>query len=231
MAGFAVFMTILIFGSISLAVAAILSICLYFFAKKRTLRERRKHNKLINVSTLAPFLALAWLTIAFLIHVEISSRLAHQDSGFSPDPYVTLPNGYVLGSANYQDGYIVAPGYSTGVAVAGPGYVRSIVNLEWKGDNFTGTQYDFETSSVRRFVFDTRTQAFDAYPMGPLTWDASRKDEKVKISYWKLYQQYRHHWPTYVLVFLIVAGESAIVFWVWKLWHPSVSFAPSIVRN
>jgi hypothetical protein len=94
--------------------------------------------------------------IAFLIHVQISNRLAHQDCGLSGDPYVTLPNGYVLGSLNTYSGYIKAPGYETGGPVAGPGYVRSIIDLNFSDPYFVGTQFDHETSSVRSFVFDTR---------------------------------------------------------------------------
>ena len=59
-------------------------------------------------TTVAPFLAFSWLIAAFVLHVLISNNLAHQDCGFglSPDPWVTLPNGYVLGSHNTYDGYI-----------------------------------------------------------------------------------------------------------------------------
>lgn len=166
---------------------------------------------------MAPFIGLVWLVFALLLHVETSNRLAHQDCGLSGDPYVTLPNGYVLGSHNTYDGYIKAPGYETDVPVAGPGYVRSIIDLQFTDGNFVGTQFDFKTSSVRRFIYDTRTQEFSSSPEGPLSWDAANTNaQEGANSYWKLYAQYRHYWPNYILLVLIIAGEGSIGFWVWK---------------
>ena len=121
MAGFAVFMTILIFGFLGIFVASVLSVCLYVFAKRKVRREGLVGHRLTVVSSFSPFLGLLWLLVALLLHVQISNRLAHQDCGLSGDPYVTLPNGYVVGSLNTYDGYLVAPGFKTDTPVAGPG--------------------------------------------------------------------------------------------------------------
>jgi hypothetical protein len=162
MAGFAIFMTVLTYGFIGLVVACILSVCLALIARQRLLSDSPNRRKIIATSAVSPFLAFLWLIAALLIHVQISNRLAHQDCGFSPDPYVMLPNGYILGSANTYDGYIKAPGYETDVPVVGPGYVRSLIDLQLTGDYFIGTQFDLKTSQVRHFVYDTRTRAFQA---------------------------------------------------------------------
>ena len=185
------------------------------------------------MSTLAPFLALLWLIVALVLHVEISNRLAHQDCGFSPDPYVTLPNGYVLGSQNTYDGYIKAPGFEMDVPIAGPGYVRSIIDLQLSNGDFIGTQFDLKTSATHHFVFDTRTrsyqvtdkdgsqapspQASDSTDLNAWTAAETHAHDDAN-SYWQLYAQYRHHWPNYILALLIITGEGAIGFWVWKLW-------------
>src|SRR5262249_31071787 len=161
MAGFAVFMTILTVVFFGLVVASALSVTLRLIAKRRIRKGERSQDAMV-VGTAAPFLGLLWLMVAFLIHVQISNRLAHQDCGLSGDPYVTLPNGYVLGSLNTYSGYIQAPGYETDVPVAGPGYVRSIINLKFSDPYFVGTQFDHKTSSMRSFVFDTRTREFHA---------------------------------------------------------------------
>ena len=177
---------------------------------------------MIALIALAPFFALLWLVAALLIHVQISNRLAHQDCGLSGDPYVTLPNGYELGSHNTYDGYIKAPGVETDVPVAGPGYVRSIIDLQFSNGVFTGTQFDFNTSSVRHFTYDTRTRSFQSSPEGPLSWDAANTQaQQGANSYWYLYPKYRHHWPNYILLALIIAGEGAIVFWVRRIWKTS----------
>lgn len=219
MAGFAVFMTILTYGVFAIVGACVLSLLLYRHAKKRLRNEGPNRRTSVVVSALAPFFGLIWLVIALLIHVEISNRLARQDCGLSGDPYVTLPNGYELGSHNTYDGYIRAPGAETDVPIAGPGYVRSIIDLQFIDGKFVGTQFDFKTSSIRRFVFDTRTQTFQSSPEGPLTWNASNTEaQQGADSYWTLYARYRHHWPNYILLALIFGGEGAIGFLIWKSW-------------
>jgi len=40
-------------------------------------------------------------------------------------------------------------------------------------------------------------------------------------SYWKLYSQYRHHWPGYILIALILSGEVAIILGTRSLWLQS----------
>lgn len=218
MAGFAVFMTVITDGFFSLLAAAVLSFSLRWLAKRTVRDVETQSSRLISVATFAPFLGLIWLMAALLIHVQISNRLAHQDCGFSPDPYVTLPNGYILGSLNTYDGYIVAPGFTTSVPFAGPGYVRGLQTLEYENGYFTGTQ--FERMGSHSFVFDTRTREYLRSPdQDPKTWQEAMTSAPDKgDSYWVLYAQSRHRWPNYVLLALIAAGEGAIIFWVWKLW-------------
>jgi hypothetical protein len=233
MVGFAVVMTILMYGFLGLIATSILSLCLCFFAKRRFSKEGNYRQRVAVASALAPFLALLWLVVALLIHIVISNGLAHQDCGFSPDPYVTLPNGYVLGSHNTYDGYIKAPGFETDVPVVGPGYVRSIIDLQLSNGYFIGTQFDLKTSRMRNFVFDTRTRVFQASETKDSVSKASQGSDTDNLaawtaaetsvhndatSYWNLYAQYRHHWPNYVLMILIIVGEGAIGLWVWKLW-------------
>jgi hypothetical protein len=188
---------------------------------------------------------LLWLAVALLLHVQISNRLAHQDCGLSGDPYVTLPNGYVVGSLNTYDGYFVAPGFKTDTPVAGPGYVRSIIDLHYSEPNFTGTLFDNDTTTVRSFVFDTRTRTAQLstpsgqsiHAMNPYHPDAADMDawtaandeaQRGPNSYWKIYYRYRHHWPNYVLLAMILAGEGAIVFWVRKAWAATPTQGPEI---
>ena len=224
-------MTAFVYVSISFLVACLASLCLFIYAK-REVREGRNNHEVILASASAPFLALGWIVIALFIHVAISNGLAHQDCGFSPDPYVTLPNGYVLGSANTYDGYFVAPGFKTDVPVASPGYVRSLIDLKYSGDLFTGTQFDLKTSEVRNFVFNTRTHSFQAFEEHEIAgvegatsvdqgkWGAAEARAHNDIdSYWVLYAQYRHEWPDYLLALLILTGESAIAFRLWQKWR------------
>jgi hypothetical protein len=134
MAGFAVVMTIFTYGIVGILGAGVLSLILFLKARRKLRDEGRRDHSLILKSVAAPFLGLAWLLVAVLIHIQASNRLAHQDCGLSGDPYVTLPNGYEVGSHNTYDGYIRAPGSRTDVPVAGPGYVRSIISLHLEDD-------------------------------------------------------------------------------------------------
>lgn len=232
MAGFAVFMTIVGFAFVSLPIASLLSVVLYRVAKGRVRRGQSSRRATI-VGAVSPFLCLLWFVLAFVIHVQVSNRLAHQDCGLSGDPYVTLPNGYVLGSLNTYDGYFKAPGYETDVPVAGPGYVRSIIHLKFDDPYFIGTQFDFKTSNVRSFVYDTRTREFHASEpdtqvkstfnssdQGAMdAWtDANNHAQLDSDSYWTVYRHYRHRWPKYVLLAIVAAGEAGIFFWVRAIW-------------
>ena len=181
----------------------------------------------------APFLGLLWMAVAFYIHVQVSHSLAHQDCGLSGDPYVTLPSGYVIGSHNTYDGYFKAPGVDTDVPIAGPGYVRSIVHLQYSEPYFTGTQFDFNNSKIRTFVFDTRTWAFSASApaAAPRQFDSSDKTrmdawtdanthaQMDAESYWGLYRRYRRHRPNYVFFALIAVGEGTIYLLGRKAWR------------
>ena len=229
MAGFAIFMTIITIAVVGIVIASILSVILYVVGRRRV-HGVISSKKAAVLGSLAPFFGLLWLVLAFLIHVQISNRFAHQDCGLSGDPYVTLPNGYVLGSLNTYSGYIKAPGYETDVPVAGPGYVRSIIDLKFSEPYFVGTQFDHATSSVRSFVFDTRMLEFRA--SGPTTRPLDRSSEAAlkawgdaqthvqtdPDSYWKMYYQYRHRWPTYVFWATLAAGELGIFLYVRCAW-------------
>jgi len=173
MAGFAVFMTFLTWGLFLLVIAIILSVLLRLSAKRACPESTAAAGTFRIASTLAPFLGLLWLPVALKVHVGISNNLAHQSVGFSPDPYVTLPNGFRLGSLNTYDGYVVAPGFNTDVPVTGPGYVRSIIDIAWVGDTFRGSLFDFKSSSTQNFIFNTKTLHIETSPVGPTTWDAA----------------------------------------------------------
>src|SRR5271169_3124262 len=130
MAGLWVVAVVVTSGFIAVVSACILSLVLYILARGKLRAAGQSGHKLTTVGMTAPFIGLFWLVIVLLIHVRVSNSLAHQDCGLSGDPYVTLPDGYVVGSRNTYDGYLVAPGFTTDTPRAGRGYVRSIVNLD-----------------------------------------------------------------------------------------------------
>ena len=233
MAGFAVFMTIVTWGFFLIVAAAITSLTLVLLARRRLPQDAPGRGSFLTLCAFAPFAGLLWLVASLLIHVQISNKLAHQDCGLSGDPYVTLPNGYILGRHNTYDGYIKAPGFETDVPMAGPGYVRSIIDLQLSNGYFIGTQFDLKTSKVRPFIFDTRTREFhlpdaeggDNHDLQPSKekdldrWAAAETSaHNDATSYWSMYAQYRHHWPTAVLAVLILVGESAIAYLLWTRW-------------
>ena len=230
MAGFAIFMSVLFYCFFGLIAAGVVAICLRLYTKAKLPEEDFRRDRAIARSTYAPFIGLAWFFAAFFIHVFLSNKIAHQDSGFSADPYVTLPNGYILGSANTYDGYIVAPGFHTGVPVEGQGYVRSLIDLQLSGDIFRGTQFDLKTSKVKRFVFNAQTHIYTSVNLTPeeaaqlqnrtlSKWAGGQANpDNDKDSYWAMYMRYKHSWPSYVFIALICIGEAFIAGWVLKSW-------------
>ena len=231
MAGFAVFMTFLTWGFVLLIVATVLSFVLGRIAKSAA-PETDAARSYRLFSRLAPFIGLVWLVIAIKIHVLVSNDVAHQSVGYSPDPYVTLPNGFTLGSLNTYDGYLVAPGHTTDVPVTGPGYVRSIITVDWQGDIFRGTLFDFKSSSTENFTFNSRTLEIKTSPAGNTTWQAANdKAQAGPQSYWVIYKQHRHTWPGYVFFAILLFGELLVAYAVLRFRKralaPGLRFAES----
>jgi hypothetical protein len=189
----------------------------------------------VFLTTVAPFLAFFWLIAAFVLHVSISNKIAHQDCGFglSPDPWVTLPNGYRLGSHNTYDGYISAPGVETNVPFTGPGYVRGIWKIQWKDPYYIGTHFDGH--GTRAFIHDVRNGTTTTPDSGLDTneateegsnnldaWVAGQTQTHFDAdSYWVMYAQNRRQWPSYVFLVFVLLGEGAIGFWLWRTWSGS----------
>jgi hypothetical protein len=189
-------------------------------------RRRQKSAWIVAICGVAPFIGLLWLAFALFLHVKISNNLAHQDFGMSGDPYVTLPNGYRLESGNTYDNRLVAPGFRSDIPIAGPGYVRSIIHLQIDGDDFVGDQYDFTTHSVRPFRFNMKTRVFSSPGNIPTAdeqlhgtsddpgnaWGNAQTQARTdRGGFWSLYAKYRHHWPNYLLVAMIVLGEGSLI--------------------
>lgn len=220
MAGFAVVMSFLMWGFILTIVSIVLSIILFGFAKRSFPDSTYAAKRYRTFNAAAPFLALGWLVAALILHTLISNRLAHQSVGYSPDPYVTLPNGYVVGSLNTYSGYVHAPRVTTDIPWIGRGYVRGIIDLEFRDGRFIGTYLDSKsqfqpegTDHVRNFVFDTRDQSIqtsDTNTAGDFT-SQQNSVHQDQNSYWNLYARHRHGWPVVAFWVILIGGWSALV--------------------
>jgi hypothetical protein len=232
MAGFAVVMTFLFWGFMLSVVALLASILLYRNAKRISPQSTRDAYRYRYNRAAAPFLAILWIAIALILHTIISNKLGHQSVGFSPDPYVTLPNGYVVGSLNTYSGYVHAPGVQTDIPWVGTGYVRGIIDLSYNEESFAGTyldsRSDFQpkgTDRIRGFVFDTRDQSiktFDTKEAADFETQQNRVHEDA-TSYWNLYAKYRHRWPTEVFWIILLGGEIGVVVLYFRLKPPDIS--------
>jgi hypothetical protein len=76
MAGFAVFMTIAIFGLLTLTAACVTSLCLYLYLRRRIAPDVEGRRKALTLTSLAPFAGVCWLVLVLVLHVEISNRVA-----------------------------------------------------------------------------------------------------------------------------------------------------------
>jgi hypothetical protein len=212
-------MTVLICGVPLVICACLASVLFRWLAKRRLHAGGAGSPDLPEACAKAPFLGLLWLVVALLIHVLVSNVIAHQDCGLSGDPYVTLPNGYVVGSLNSDDGYIRAPDAKTDRPVIGPGYVRSVDVVNYTDGVFRGQLYDFDSRGFRGFILDSRNGFVGLIdPSSPAPRYAIPANTRlIAASYRVLYAQYRHRWPNYVLVGLILTGEGLIGLWIFRL--------------
>ncbi len=233
MAGFAVVITFLAWGYLLTHAGIDLSNGLFKFAKRSFPEPTDAAKRYRTFNAAAPFIALAWLVATLILHTFISNHLAHQSVGYSPDPYVTLPNGYVVGSLNTYSGYVHAPGATTNIPWIGRGYVRGIIDLEFRDGRFIGTYLDSKsqfqpqgTDHVKNFVFYTRDQAIQTSDTNTAGDFISQQNSvhQDHNSYWNLYARNRHGWPTVVFWVLLLGGWSALVVVVQRLKPLSESF-------
>ncbi len=219
-------MAFLTWGFLLAIAGIVLSICLFRVARRSFPEATGDAKRYRTFNAVAPFLALGWLIAMLILHTFISNHLAHQSVGYSPDPYVTLPNGYVVGSLNTYSGYVRAPGVTTDIPWIGRGYVRGIIDIEFRDGRFTGTYLDSKsevqpqgTDHVKNFVFDTRDQSIrtsDTNTAGDFT-SQQNSVHQDQNSYWVLYARNRHVWPTLVFWVLLLGGWSALVAAVQRL--------------
>jgi len=202
-------------------IALVLSVALVLKARKQVAHGVQGRTLFLFANAVAPFIALAWIVIAVFIHIHISNRWAHQDCGFSGDPYVTLPNGYVVGSLNTYSGYVVAPGFHTDQPITGQGYVRSLIDIELKGNVFVGTVHNFNTNEEWNFTFHTQDRRIETSNTGrPISFEETQnRVHQDPNSYWVMYNQYRHRWPVVIFLDLIAFGGGLIVYGMRKLWQ------------
>jgi len=220
MAGFAIVMEFLTGATVLLIAALIAGLVLRFYASRAVPGKSWKARKYRRELIAAPFAAILWVVPCLMAYTWISNHVAHQSVSFSPDPYVTLPNGYVVGSMNTYDGYVHAPGMNTDVPWTGPGYVRGIIDLDYVDGRFQGTYLDSysdmhpqSTDRIRRFTFDTRNRSIETSDSS-IKADFGQQQTMVhedSNSYWQLYAVNRRHWPEPVFWLLLLVGEAAIV--------------------
>lgn len=244
MAGFSVFVGFLSLCIVGGASAFALALALRVLAKRRIERLGYRKHPFVTRCEIAPFLGLAWVLASFIVHVVVSNQIAHQDCGFelSVEPYVTLPNGYVVG--DYGEGYVRAPGASSDLPLLektrgngkpdtyappyGPGYIRSVYELQWTGRYFLGTQFDYGDSKTHPFLFDTSDWNYHEFSgEDNAAWAATKTQfHYVGNNYMNLYWKYWKRWPKYVFIAMIVFGELLIVRWVYAALPSAVAAQP-----
>ena len=91
--------------------------------------------------------------------------------------------------------------------------MRSIITVDWQGDIFRGTLFDFKSSSTENFTFNSRTLEIKTSPAGNTTWQAANDEAQAgPQSYWVIYKQHRHTWPGYVFFAILLFGELLVAY-------------------
>jgi hypothetical protein len=87
--------------AVGASVGLIAAIVLFPLSRRKLASVDQKNTTLVAFCTASPFVGLVWLASVLFIHVKISNSLAHQDSGMSGDPYVTLPERVCAGKREH----------------------------------------------------------------------------------------------------------------------------------
>src|SRR5882724_5729339 len=161
MAGFGIFMMFLYVGTIGLGLAVITSIALVLLAKRRLSRHvtpSAQRRVFLWTSGLTPFIVLAWIVTVFILYSVVNESVFHRDNGMSTDPHTPLPNGYIIGSVDYHEGYILTPGHQmSGFPHNDLDCIAQVLNLQVTKNYILGDQLVWPTVKISYFILDLQT--------------------------------------------------------------------------
>jgi hypothetical protein len=240
MAGFGIFMVFLELATIGLVAATIAAILLVLWGKKYISlgTDAARCERFILACGIAPFAGLLWILLVFVAYSYANNSFFHRDNGLSTNPHAPLPNGYIVGSVDYQEGYVLSPGHRmNGFPHNAEDCIAQVLNMQVTQDYILGTQFVWPTVNISYFIWELRTHnqlyftslaEFQSAAAQRGLWIATVPNETwvnpeiqaptdkqgVRVdlvSYWDFYQKYRHTWFDYFAVLFMIAGQFTIL--------------------
>jgi hypothetical protein len=240
MAGFGIFMEFLALTLTGLLIATIVAFLLWFFGKTYISDEVAApvRQRFLRACRIAPFAGLLWILFVFVLYSYTNDWFFHRDDSMSTNPHAPLPNGYIVGSVDYHEGYILGPGHQmSGFPHNGDDRLAQVLNMKVTKSYIIGNQFVWPTVNISYFIWDLQTgeqyhfgsqiefrlaAAERGIQIGTIpneTWVST--DEQLAnngqgtrvdlVSYWDFYQKYRHTWFDNLAVMFAIAGQLVIL--------------------
>ena len=242
MDGLSLVLTLLFYRVAGSLIVIIASPMLVWLGRKRIALNTRGRGGFLWVCGLAPLAAVLWVWVCFVGYSYVNRTIFHQDDGLTDDPYVTLPDNFVIGKqVDYCWGYIAGSGQQTHGfdkchSPDGRGLVSGVTEVQIADHYILGTRSvaDADPNFLRGgahtvtsyFLLDRRTGSVEHFASKEdLSAAASSKGIDMSPEYIGLtYARHRVHWIDWLLVpaqLFGVAGLLAfLLFWYKRLLRP-----------
>lgn len=216
--------SLLLLAVLGFIVACIIGLIIWRVAARAVRNSGGGRRKLVMFAAMYPFICLLWAAGVSGCQRHIEVTVLHHDSGYGDSFYVTLPNGYRIGSIDdLEDGWVFNPrlkAHMTGFLSEEAG-VEGVRNLQVAGQYILGESSgrvvnpsgaDFMKPPY--FILDTASAAQTRFDTYEALQDAARKlDIAVALRPFRdIYSECRSSW--YDAVFRLLFWVPPALGWI-----------------
>jgi hypothetical protein len=202
MAAYGVFMKFLSLTVAGVLTATVLGAIFAFFGFSYLPANTTGRRKFTWKCVGAPFLGLLWAMFVFAVYSYAIGFLFHRDDRMSTNPHTPLPDKYVIGNMDYENGYVIKPGMTmNGFPEDTADCVAGVVDFEIADPYLLGSKSNWPSPHKQYFILDTRTgQLLRFESIGDEQKAASARgialnfSESGGYSLWDAYTKYRPIW-------------------------------------
>jgi hypothetical protein len=96
--------------------------------------------------------------LVFIVYSYIVGLVFHRDNRISTNPHAPLPDGYIIGSMDYHNGYIIRPGRTMNdFPKDSPDCVADVLSLQIAEPYLLGSKFKWPSTEKEYFLLDTRS--------------------------------------------------------------------------
>lgn len=160
MAGFGIFMEFAFFAVLGIVAAAALAIALVHWGQRVVPASNPARRSFLWRCGKTPFLGLLWVLFSFVVYSYAVGLLFYRDNRLSTNPHTPLPDGFIIGSVDYHNGYIIRPHMTMeGFPHDSPDCVADVLELQIADPYLLGSKFIWPSSTKEFFLLDTRSGA------------------------------------------------------------------------